>query len=184
MHCLHLDDHTRSLHDALRPNSFDPTNYLPELECPPCDHRPGWKNSYWVADCSVPDKTYHRLCRVPGCVQLCRPRSDDPHCETFESISCSSGCVGTLIKYYVLPSDPPALDELTINSHEKNIMAQNLLDLMSNQFIGCPLARPIVPRNPSSHDRELLQGLDQVAAHEYPASITVSREVFQFANDA
>ena len=64
-HCLHLDDHTRSLHDALRPNSFDPANYLPELECPPCDHRPGWKNSYWVADCSVPDKTYHRLCRVP-----------------------------------------------------------------------------------------------------------------------
>ena len=41
MHCLHVDKYTRSLHDALRPNSFDPTNYLPELECPPCDHRPG-----------------------------------------------------------------------------------------------------------------------------------------------
>ena len=44
-----------------------------------------------------------------------------------------------IIKYYVLPTDPPTLDELTINSHEKSIVADRLINLMSNQFISCPL---------------------------------------------
>ena len=63
-------------------------------------------------------------------------------------------------------------------------MAQNLINLMSNQFIGCPLMRPVVPSDPSSRDRHLLQGLDLVAAHDYTTQIPIPREAFQLANDA
>ena len=98
MHCLLLNVHSRSLYDALRPNSFDPTDYLSDFECPPCDHRPGWKNTYWVTlnrywtgYRPVSEVTHYRLRRVPVCSRICRPRDDDPHAETFESISCTTG---------------------------------------------------------------------------------------------
>ena len=106
MHCLLLNAHSRSLHDALRPNNFDPTDYLSEFDCPPCDHRPGWKNTYWVIPTRYwPDNlpatkaTHYRLCRAPGCSRICQPRDDDPHAESFESISCSTECMSKIIKY-------------------------------------------------------------------------------------
>ena len=76
------------------------------------------------------------------------------------------------------------LDDLTLNAHEKDYMALNLMDIMSNQFIGCPLSRPIVPRNPSLGDRELLLALDLVSAPVHTAHDSVSPEAHMFAHDA
>ena len=89
-----------------------------------------------------------------------------------------------IIRHYVLPTDPLTLDELTTNSHEKSIMADRLINLMSNQFIGCPLMQPVVPIDPSPRDRDLLQGLALVAAHDYLAPLPIPRDVFQLANAA
>ena len=40
--------------------------------------------------------------------------------------------MGKIIKCYVLPTDPLTLDELTINSHEKSIMADRLIHQLSS----------------------------------------------------
>jgi hypothetical protein len=194
---MHLDEHAHSLHDIRRPNSFRSSDYLPELLCPPCDPRPGWKNDFWVTDRSAPDSPHHRLCRVPGCVQLCRSYGDDPHDKTLESISCSLGCARTLIQHYErthlsgttdalhLASTPaPLLDDLILNAHEKDYAAQNLIEIMSIQFIGRPLSRHIIPRNPSMGDRELLHALELALDPSYSDHDSVSSKVYKFACDA
>ena len=179
MLAIHLDEHAHSLHDIRRPNSFRSSDYLPELFCPPCDPCPGWKNDFWVTDRSAPDGPHYRLCHVPGCVQLCRSYGDDPHDETLESISCSLGCARTLIQHYErthlsgttdalhLASAPaPLLDDLALNAHEKDYAAQNLIEIMSNQFTECQLSRRIVPRNPSG------------GVHHHPAHASLAPTVY------
>jgi hypothetical protein len=97
--------------------------------------------------------------------------------------------MGQIIKHYVLPTDPLTLDELTINSHEKDIMADRLIHLMSNQFIGCPLIRPVVPVDPSQRDLDLLHSLTISAAHNCFAlnhflPQPIPSATFQLANSA
>ena len=62
---------------------------------------------------------------------------------------------------------PWILDELSLNAAEKDGLAKIFIALMSNQFIGCPLAQGTVPRNPSSHNLELLTALE-LAGHPRP----------------
>ena len=66
------------------------------------------------------------------------------------------------------------MDELTINAREKDYAASNLIDIMANQFIGCPLSRPIVPRDPNPGDRELSLALDLVSSPTLTTSYSVS----------
>jgi len=86
---------------------------------------------------------------------------------------------------------PWILDELSLNAAEKDGLAKTFITLMSSQFIGCPLARGAVPRNPSPYDLELLTAFE-LAGHPRPPQgfpphrfeASVSRKAFSFAHCA
>ena len=115
---------------------------------------------------------------------------------TSQSVECTPGCMRALATMCIPSTVGPnsaasKLDELHINAIEKDIMALTLIALMSDQFIGCPLSRPIVPRDPSPRDLELLTVLDLASLPPTPKCAapiylraTVSPQAFSFAQNA
>ena len=115
----------------------------------------------------------YRLCRAPGCTRrrLCfagGPRG---------TMGCSHSCMHIISDFGYFPPTPShmepgeitswILDELSLNAAEKDGLAQTFVEIMSDQFIGCPLAHGTVPRNPSPYDLELLTALE-LAGHPRP----------------
>ena len=113
-------------------------------------------------------------------------------------MGCSPACMRITSEFgYPNPNTEPdkhspwILDELSLNAAEKDGLAKTFIALMSSQFSGCPLARGVVPCNPSSHDLELLTALE-LAGHPSPPQgsppqlfeASVSRQAFSFAHCA
>ena len=202
---LYPTNHLFDVSDHRSQTDFYPVDYIPELDYPPCDLRPNWRRCFTVTDhtpgASESQAKPFRLCRNPGCVgrrRLCFPNGGPPG-----TMGCSPGCMRLISKKFGYPRSktrlnqhdprgiPWILDELSLNAKEKDRMAETFIALMSSQFIGCPLDRGVVPRNPTSYDLDLLTALE-LAGHPRPPQgapphcfeASVSPKAFSFAQGA